>query len=119
LEIFLQLTHKDVVLNFFKDKKEIILRLRSGGKLAVSENFLSSEIGERTVRVAKFSNGFAEKLETLKNKGYEPISAQVGYIVAWQGEEDDDESAIILPILRLKQSHIPDYDRSINRQNLF
>ena len=81
------------------------MKLRSGGKLTVTDNFLSADINGNTVRVLKFSNGFAEKLETLKNKGYEPISAQVGYIVAWQGEEDKNESAIILPILKLKQVH--------------
>lgn len=102
-EISLQLSHKDVVLNYFKDKKEIILKLRSGCKLGIFDIFLSTEVNGRTVRVAKFSYGFIEKLERLKIKGYEPVSANISYIVAWQGEEDEDESAIILPILRLKQ----------------
>ncbi|NLT48192.1 MAG: ATP-dependent helicase [Clostridiales bacterium] len=103
-EITLQLTHKDVVLNFFKDKKEIIFKLRSGGKLSVSDHFLTVEISGRTLRVVKFSKAFVEKLDSLREKGYEAMSARVGYIIAWQGEEDVEESAIILPILGLYRS---------------
>lgn len=105
-EISLQLTHKDVVLNFFKDKKEFILELRSGRKLAISDNYLSAELNGRTLDVVKFSKAFMEKLENLKDKGYKPYSAFVGYVVAWQGEDDEGESAIILPILHFKQSCI-------------
>jgi len=103
-EIALQLTHKDVVLNFFKDKKEIIFKFRSGGKLSVSDHFLTAEINGRTLRVVKFSKAFVEKRDSLREKGYEPVSARVGYIIAWQGEEDAEESAIILPTLGLKRS---------------
>ena len=99
-EISLQLSHKDVVLSYFMDKKEIILNLRSGCNLEISDSFLSAEVKGRTVRVAKFSKAFSEKLEKLKNKGYEPVGANIAYIVAWQGEEDENESAIILPIVR-------------------
>jgi ATP-dependent DNA helicase RecQ len=103
LEISLQLSHKDVVLNYFKDKKETILKLRSSCKLGISDSYLSAEVNGRTVRVVKFSKAFSEKLEHLANKGYEPVSANIAYIVAWQGEEDADESAIILPIVRFKK----------------
>ncbi len=44
LEISLQLTHKDVVLNYFKDKKELILNLHSGYKLDINDNYLSAEV---------------------------------------------------------------------------
>lgn len=103
LEISLQLSHKDVVLNYFKDKKETILKLRSSCKLGISDSYLSAEVNGRTVRVVKFSKAFSEKLEHLANKGYEPVSANIAYIVAWQGEEDADESAIILPVVRFKK----------------
>jgi len=105
-EISLQLTYKDVVLNFFKDKKEFILGLRSGRKLAISDNYLVAELNGRTVYVAKFSKAFKEKLENLDNKGYKPYCAFIGYVLAWHGENDDGESAIILPILHFKQSFI-------------
>ena len=53
--------------------------------------------------LAKLSKSFIEKLESLNNKGYKPIRAKIGYVVAWQGEEDDNETAIILPVLYLEQ----------------
>jgi len=103
LEISVQLSHKDVVLDYFKDKKDIILKLRSGCKLEISDCFLSAEVNGRTVRVAKFSKAFSEKLESLIKRGYEPFSAEIAYVVAWQGEDDTEESAIILPLLHLKK----------------
>lgn len=103
-EISLQLTHRDVFLGFFKDKKEIVSRLRSGGELMVNDVFLCAEINGRTVRVVKFSHGFLEKLKKLINNGYEPVGAKIAFIVAWKGEEDEEESEIILPMLHLKKS---------------
>ena len=102
-EISLQLSHKDVVLDYFKDKKDIILKLRSGHELAISDSFLSVEVNGRTLRVAKFSQALGEKLEKLKIKGYKPVSANIAFILAWKGEKDEDETAIILPILHLRK----------------
>lgn len=102
-EISLSLTHRDIVLVFFKDKQKIISQLRSGDKLIVSDNFLFAEIDSKLWRIAKFSSAFTLQLEILKNKGYEPTTAQVGYLIAWQGENDDKESTIVLPILHLRR----------------
>ncbi|MGI6623239.1 MAG: RecQ family ATP-dependent DNA helicase [Acetivibrionales bacterium] len=110
-EISIQMSHKDVVLNYFKDKKDVILKLRSGCKLEICNEYLFTKINGRIVSVAKFSKAFSEKLDNLKNKGYEPISADIAYIVAWQGEEDEDESAILLPILHLRK-HSDDFNIS-------
>lgn len=103
-EILLQLTHRDVVLNFFKDKKDMILNLRSGDALAISSAYLTAAVNGRTVTVAKLSKAFQEKLSSLEEKGYRPCAATVNYIVAWQGEEDREESAIVLPVIRLRKT---------------
>ncbi|NLD48671.1 MAG: ATP-binding domain-containing protein, partial [Clostridiaceae bacterium] len=103
-EISLQLTHRDVFLGFFKDKKEIVSRLRSGCELMVSDIFLWTEINGRTVHVVKFSNRFLETLKKLRNNGYESVGAKIAFIVAWKGEKDEEESEIILPMLHLKKS---------------
>ena len=95
-EIMLQTTHKDVVLDFFKNKKEIIFNLRSGTKLKLDDVYLVAELNGRDVRVAKLSKAFAETLEKLKDKGYSPKSAEVRFVVAWKGEEDTEETPIIL-----------------------
>lgn len=95
-EIMLQTTHKDVVLDFFRNKKDIIFNLRSGVKLNLDGVYLVAELNGRDVRVAKFSKAFVETLERLKDKGYSFKSAEVRFIVAWKGEEDTEEIPIIL-----------------------
>ena len=95
-EIVLQTTHRDVVLDYFKNKKELIFDLRSGTALKIDDVYLSAELHGRDVRVAKFSKAFVEMLEKLKNKGYAPTSSEVRFIVAWKGEEDDQETPILL-----------------------
>ena len=96
LEIMVQTTHKDVVLDFFKNKKEIISSLRSGMPLKINDIFLSVELNGRDVNIAKFSKSFIEKYEILKNNGYKPIRANIQFIVYWKSEEDDEETPIIL-----------------------
>ena len=95
-EIVLQTTHRDVVLDYFKNKKELIFDLRSGTELKIDDVYLSAELHGRDVRVAKFSKAFVEMLEKLKNKGYVPTLSSVRFIVAWKGEEDDQETPILL-----------------------
>lgn len=95
-EIALQLTHKDVVLDFFKDKKHEILRLRSGMQLAVNGNYLIADIDGKTFRAAKFAKKFVRDLEGFKAKGYSPTGAEVRFIVAWKGENDERECAVLL-----------------------
>lgn len=102
-EILLQRTYRDVVLDYFKGRKDIFLKLCSGETLHTVDGYFLAEVGDRTVRVAKLSKAFGEKLETLKIKGYAPIYASVNFIVAWRGEDDEEESAVLLPTLRLKR----------------
>ena len=95
-EIVLQTTHKDVVLDYFKNKKELIFELRSGFALTIDDVYLSAELNGRNVRVAKFSKAFTEKLEKLQEKGYHVTRGEVQFIVAWKGEDDEKETPIIL-----------------------
>lgn len=37
-----------------------------------------------------------ETLEKLQGKGYYPKSAEVRFVVAWKGEEDTEETPIVL-----------------------
>lgn len=103
-DISLQLTHKDVVLDFFKDKKEIVFKLRSGDMLSIADAYLTAEIHDRSVRVVKISKACREKLQILLEKGYKPYSADVRFIVAWKGEDDEAESAVVLPNIYLKKA---------------
>lgn len=104
-ELILPLSHKDAVLDFFKKKKELILRIHSGTELYTRGNFLCAESNNRAVRVLKYSRACLDRLKTLRGKGYRPYRAVVRFVVAWQKEGDDEESAVILPDLYLKKAH--------------
>ena len=51
--------------------------------------------------VAKFSQAFLQHLAELEDKGYRPRFAKVRYVVAWKKEDDERETAVILPDLYL------------------
>ena len=107
-EIVLQLTHKDVFLDFFKTRKKEILSMRSGDSLAFFENRLYhiGEHDERGFCVAMLSVSMKEKLNLWREKGYEVVAASVRFVVAWKAKDaqpDEPESAIILPDLKLRR----------------
>lgn len=95
--VLVQLSFRDVVLDFFKDKKNAIITLRSGQTLFVEGEFLKADIGGRMLRVAKFSKKFVVEMAEMRSKGYEFASAVIRFVVAWKGEDDADECAVILP----------------------
>ena len=97
-EITLQLTFHDVYLNFFKDKKEKILRMCSGAPLSYNEGYLCNRSGEKVVFLSKQAFG---TLKEWENKGYAVQSAKVIYIVAWKGKGKENETAVLLPELVL------------------
>ena len=99
-DITVQLTHKDVFLDFFKDKKETILKLRSGQPLWFKENCLFSSTGDC---VAALSVKKRNELQELARQGFSVYAAEVAYVVAWKGENDTDASAVMLPRLHLRR----------------
>lgn len=109
-EIMLQTTYRDVVLDFFKGKKSIIYSLRSGAALKIDDVYLMAEQNRRCVRVARFSKAFIKKLEELRKKGYIPQSAEIRFIVLWKGEDDVEETPVILADVYLKKVSQTDTD---------
>ena len=99
--IILQLSHKDVVLDFFLDKKEAVCSLRSGDRLDVEGNYLVAAVNGYRMRIAKFSQSFLQKLSDIVNRGYQTQFAKIRYVVAWKKDENTEEAAIILPDLYL------------------
>ena len=99
-EITVQLTHKDVYLDFFKDKKETILKLRSGQQLLFKDNRLFSSTGEC---VAALSTKKRNELQEFARQGFAVYASEVTYVVAWKGENDTEESAVMLPRLHLRR----------------
>lgn len=95
-ELIFQLSHRDVYLDFFKDKKSLILKLKSGMPLAVKGNRLYMQINGRLTPVLQFSSKCNEAIKQLIASGYMPYDAVIRFICAWKGKEDTTESAVIL-----------------------
>lgn len=101
-EIVLQLSHKDVYLNFFKYVKREVLTLRSGDSL-VYNNFTLYDTSTHKP-VAKLSQDMQKALITWREKGYKVKSASVRFIVAWKPKDapkEEPESAVLLADLSL------------------
>lgn len=95
-EIILQLSHRDVYLDFFKDKKMLILQLKSGMHLDIKGNRLYVRANGKLMPVLQFSSKCHENVKKLIASGYAPYDAAVRFICAWKGREDTTESAVVL-----------------------
>jgi ATP-dependent DNA helicase RecQ len=91
-----QLTHRDVWLDYFFQRQGLITRLNSGDKLLVSGDFCINSKGQR---VLAFSRQFTKKIETIRQKDYVAKSATIRFIIYWQKEDTEKEIKIILPEL--------------------
>ena len=99
-DISVQLTHRDVYLDFFKDKKEKILSLRSGQPLWFKDNGFYSAAGDCVgVLSAKKRN----ELQELNRQGFSVYAADVAFVAAWRGENATVESAVMLPRVHLRR----------------
>ena len=88
----------DVWLDFFKGRKEIVLRLRSGDRLQYKDGYL---LNEQRINVAALSSQGRDKLKSWTDKGYEVASAKVSYTLAWRPQNSDMEYAVCLVNLLL------------------
>ena len=80
------------------------MKLQSGDDLEWQDNSLWKNINNSDCQVALYSKAFRNTLNHWKEQGYKIASAKVLFIVAWKGEEDTEESAVVLPELTLKRS---------------
>lgn len=104
-EIALQLTHKDVNLGFFKNRKAEILALRSGDQLTYSQfNLCSPATGHP---VARLSAKMQTTITEWEKRGYAVKSATAHFIVAWKPKEapkTEPETAVLLAGLTLTRN---------------
>lgn len=96
-EILVQLSHKDVHLGFFKDKKVLIQKIVCGAKLLTDASGLSVVLDGRPVQVVRFSKKFLEEIEKHQRQGYVMENASVRFVVGWTDTADGQEYPIILP----------------------
>lgn len=97
-QLIVALTHKDIHLNFFKPLKSEILKLLSGTSLDVSSKDFLHYQGNA---VLNYSRQFTEKLAEYQQLGYKPISAKIRFVLYWYCESDQQEYAIILPMITM------------------
>ena len=101
-EIILQLSHKDVNLGFFKERKQEVLALRGGDSLIYNDFFLYSSSTDKPI--AKLSSRMQGTLSEWEQRGYKVQSASVRFVVAWKPKDapkDETETAVLLADLRL------------------
>jgi len=91
--VSIPLNMHDVKLDFFRGRKEIVLRLRCGDNLHYQDCYLLSE---QDIYIAELSSSGKNKLKAWTNKGYEVTNARVSYIVAWKPQDSKMEYAVCL-----------------------
>ena len=91
--ISLALNMHDVILNFFKGRKDIVLRLRSGESLQYQDGYLLNGQG---INIIALSASGKDKLKAWTDKAYEVTSAKVSYTLAWRPQDSETEYAVCL-----------------------
>lgn len=91
--VSIPLNMRDVWLDFFKGRKDFVLRLKSGDRLQYRDGYLLNNQG---VNIAALSVSGKEKLKVWIDKGYEVTEAKVSYTLAWKPQESDIEYAVCL-----------------------
>lgn len=93
-QLVMQLSYKDVWLDFFLSCQNLISKLNSGDELTVSGERCLNSKGQEVVR---FSKQFINQIESMKQKNYVPKKAKIRFIVYWQKEDSEYEIRIVLP----------------------
>ena len=101
---------RDVWLDYFRNHKDQVLRLRSGDRLDYSDGYLLSRDG----RIGSLFNAMRDSIKELKARGYAVIDAKVSFVLAWHPREEDKEIAVCLANLVLDKRK----DKSENDKEL-
>ena len=104
-ELILQLSPRDVFLDFFEGKKRQILQLRSGDPLTIRADGLYAGGPQDSFNAVALSKNMRAELGRLRSVGFKLDHAKIRFILAWKSKEkpDGDELAVILPTLYLTQ----------------
>lgn len=95
-EIVMQLTFKDVWLDYFITRQLLVSQLKSGDVLAIRGEECTNAKGQS---VLKFSKQFVNTIESMENSGYILKRTKVNFVVYWRKEDTEIECKIILPEL--------------------
>ncbi|MBQ9473557.1 MAG: RecQ family ATP-dependent DNA helicase [Bacteroidales bacterium] len=98
--ICINLTLRDVWLDYFRKHKTEVLKLRSGDILNYSNGYLVSRQGSY---IGALSKSRLQQINELQQKGYYVTRAEVSYVLAWRPRDEQQEVAVSLANLYLKK----------------
>lgn len=104
-ELAMHLTHKDVWLDYFRNKQYLISQLTSGDILHLNDEGC---LNSKKQSVLKFSLQFVSQIESMKQRNYVLKSAKVNFIIYWLKEGAGQEVKIILPELYFEKQQNED-----------
>jgi ATP-dependent DNA helicase RecQ len=96
----MQLSHRDVWLDYFIVRQSVVDTLLSGNILQYKDGEWLTDQGKRALRPSKRCT---EQIERVQKNGYEPQYAKVNFIVFWRKEEEEQEIKIVLPELHFER----------------
>ena len=99
--ISIALNMRDVWLDFFKGRKDVVLRLRSGDSLQYQDGYLLNNQGINIVALSALGK---DKLKAWTDKGYKMTSAKVSYTLAWRPQDSETEYAVCLANIVLSKN---------------
>lgn len=102
-EIAMQLTLKDIWLDYFINKQHLVSQFTSGDALTLNGDECLNSKGQS---VLKFSQQFVRQIESIKERNYELKTAKVNFIVYWLKEGEEKEVKIILPEIYFERTNI-------------
>jgi ATP-dependent DNA helicase RecQ len=99
-KLAIQLSHRDVWLDYFIGRQYLVESLRSGDILKYKDREWLTDQGKIVFRP---SQKCAEQLERIRKNGYEPQFAKINFIVFWRKEAGEQETKIVLPELHFER----------------
>ena len=91
--ISIALNMHDVILDFFKGRKQVVLQLRCGDHLQYQDSYLLNAKG---CNIAALSAAGKDKLKTWTDRGYVVTEARVSFTLAWKPMNSQTEYAVCL-----------------------
>jgi ATP-dependent DNA helicase RecQ len=97
----MNLSLKDVWLDYFITRQHLVSQIISGDTLMINGDECTNDKGKS---ILKFSKQYLKTIESLKQKGFHLIKAKVNFIVYWKKEDTEQETKIILPELYFERT---------------
>lgn len=97
----LQLSMKDIWLDYSINRQNLITPLRCGDELVATTEGCNNQKGQVVMR---FSNKIKEFISTKAQEGFMPTNAKIRYIVYWTKEGAENEVRVVLPEVCLEKN---------------